>query len=70
MKTNRNIQLLLAVLLIMAWVITLPCALAVPANATSLDFAGGSGTEADPYLIETKEQLNKVDKQKYLKLIF
>ena len=30
------------------------------ANAESIEFAGGSGTEADPYLIKTKEQLDNV----------
>ena len=33
----------------------------ITANAQMTEeFAGGSGTEADPYLIETKEQLNNV----------
>ena len=41
---------------------------AVPLGETDAEFAGGTGTEQDPYLIETKAQLNNV--RNYLSAYF
>ena len=55
-KGNR----LLAMLLTVALLITAMPLGAVAVSAETAEFAGGSGTEADPYLIATKEHLNNV----------
>ncbi len=56
---NKGKQLF-AVLLSVAMIITTMPFGVVVANAVTAEFAGGSGTETAPYLIETKEHLNNV----------
>lgn len=67
MKIKKKGKQLFAVLISIAMIITtLPLA-----NALTTEFAGGCGTEADPYLIETKEHLSNVrnDLNAHYKLI-
>jgi len=60
MKIKKKGKQLFAVLLSVAMIITTLPLGAITANAVTTQFAGGSGTQADPYLIETKEHLNNV----------
>ncbi len=60
MKIKKKGKRLFAVLISIAMIITTMPFGIVTANAVTTQFAGGSGTEADPYLIETKEHLNNV----------
>lgn len=71
MKIRKKGKQLFAVLLSIAMIITTMPLGVVTANAVTAEFAGGSGTEADPYLIETKEHLNNVrdDLDAHYKLI-
>lgn len=60
MKINKKVQRLFSVALSVALLIaTLPVS-TLTVNAVTTQFAGGSGTAADPYLIGTKEHLNNV----------
>lgn len=55
---KRILSLLLTLVLLLS---LMPANLvSVTASAATSNFAGGSGTTADPYLIETKEHLNNV----------
>ena len=57
MKTAKRLfALLLAVAMVVAYVPPM----SVHATSAISEFAGGSGTEDDPYLIETKDHLNNV----------
>jgi len=56
---NKGKQLFTMLLSIAMIISTLPLGV-VTADAVTTEFAGGSGTETDPYLIETKEHLNNV----------
>ena len=60
MKIKKKGKQLFAVLLSIAMIITTMPLGVVTASAITTEFAGGSGTEADPYLVETKEHLNNV----------
>lgn len=60
MKIKKKGKQLFAVLLSIAMIITTMPFGVVTASAVTIEFAGGSGTESDPYLIETKEHLNNV----------
>ncbi len=55
-QTLKSIVLLLIIALLFA---TIPSDF-LTATATTVEFAGGSGTQEDPYLIATKEHLNNV----------
>ncbi len=59
---NATRSLLALLLTIVIWISNLPMKALAETNtaANSLGFAGGSGTETNPYLVETKEQLNNV----------
>lgn len=59
MINTKTAQIRIALLIAIFALIILPM-VSTPVNATSAEFAGGSGTATDPYLIETKEQLNNV----------
>ncbi len=60
MKNDKMIRVLKRVgLLLLCMALIAPMGI-FSVNAEATDFAGGSGTQADPYLIETKEQLNNV----------
>ncbi len=55
---KRLLAIILSIIMIIS---VLPVgSLGVSANAATTEFAGGSGTEADPYLIETKYHLDNV----------
>ena len=71
MSIKKKGKQLFAVLLSIAMIITTMPFGIVTANAVTTQFAGGSGTKADPYLIETKEHLNNVrnDLNAHYKLI-
>lgn len=60
MKIRKKGKQLFAVLLSIAIIITTMPLGVVTASAVTIEFAGGSGTEPDPYLIETKDHLNNV----------
>lgn len=60
MKCRKLVQKLFSGLLILALLVTVAPISAVVVNAEVSEFAGGSGTEEDPYLIETKYHLNNV----------
>lgn len=66
-KVKRLLALLMAITMVLAYMPQLP----VLAASNTSGFAGGSGTAADPYLIETKEHLNNVrnDLDAHYKLI-
>lgn len=55
-QINRLFALLFAIVLV---ALSLPASV-LTATASTTEFAGGSGTEADPYLIATKDHLNNV----------
>ena len=59
---NRMIAIVLAITMVLP--ICLTMGLSVGATGSISDFAGGSGTEDDPYLISTAEHLNNVRKQR------
>ena len=60
-KSSRFIAMLLAVVMVFsAMPITVLTANAAAASGNTTDFLGGSGTEADPYLISNKTHLNNV----------
>ena len=60
MNINKKITTVFAFILTTVILITIMSASMITVNATILEFAGGSGTENDPYLIETKYHLNNV----------
>ena len=71
MRMNKRIVLVIALLFITTVLTSLFVVTASAATGNTTEFAGGTGTEADPYLIETKEHLNNVrnDLEAYYKLV-
>ncbi len=71
MKFGNKGKQFFAILLSVTLIITTMPVSTMTAYALTTEFAGGSGTETDPYLIETKEQLNNVrnDLDAHYKLI-
>ncbi len=53
---KQILNFVLYMLLLLAYVLSF----SIPVFATTSEFAGGTGTEEDPYLIETKAHLNNV----------
>lgn len=60
MKNYMRVKRLFSFMLVIALLITTMPTGMLTVNAVTTQFAGGSGTAADPYLIETKEHLNNV----------
>lgn len=60
MKIGNKSKGLLAILLSVALLFTTTPINVVAVNVVIAEFAGGSGTEADPYLISTKEHLDNM----------
>lgn len=60
MKGNKRLRKLCSVLLSAAWLFTAVPIGAIMVTAATTSFAGGSGTESDPFLVETKTHLNHV----------
>ena len=71
MRMNKRIVLVIALLFITTVLTSLFVVTASAATGNTAEFEGGTGTEADPYLIETKEHLNNVrnDLEAYYKLV-
>ena len=60
MRINKRIALIMALLFITTVLTSLFVVTVNAATGNTTEFAGGTGTEDDPYLISTKEQLNNV----------
>lgn len=60
MKGIKRLRKLCSVLLSAAWLFTAVPIGAITVTAATTSFAGGSGTESDPFLVETKTHLNHV----------
>ncbi len=60
MKFRKKAKRLVSVFLIMVLLVTTIPVGTMPVQAVETEFAGGSGTEGDPYLIATKAHLNNV----------
>lgn len=71
MKCDNKFYRVFSIMLVVVLLLTSMPASVVLASANSNEFAGGSGTENDPYLIATKEHLNNVrnDLDAHYKLI-
>ena len=60
MKKGRRLQKFVSLLIVLALIMSnIPMNVMAQTEVNS-EFAGGSGTETDPYLIATKEQLNNI----------
>lgn len=60
MSINNSIQKILSYFIAAMLIFSCMPVVAQPVSATTKEFAGGNGTEDDPYLIETKEHLDNV----------
>lgn len=60
MNINKKLYRFFSVLLVISLFVSNLLVNMLQVTAINEDFAGGSGTETDPYLIETKEHLNNV----------
>ncbi len=60
MRIRKRIRQRFATLLVLTLLVGIMPTGVLTVYAAAMEFAGGSGTETDPYLIETKEQLNNV----------
>lgn len=60
MRINKRIAIIVALLFITTVLTSLFVVSASAATGNTTEFAGGTGTAEDPYLISTKEQLNNV----------